>query len=48
MYILPRELCFFDYFEAHAAKTIEGCELFLDLARGADDVPSLCAKIKEV
>jgi len=48
MHILPRELCFFDYFEAHAAKTVEGCELFLDLARGTDDVPSLCAKIKEV
>jgi uncharacterized protein Yka (UPF0111/DUF47 family) len=48
MHLLPRELCFFDYFEAHAAKTVEGCELFLDLARGVDDVPSLCAKIKEV
>jgi uncharacterized protein len=48
MHILPRELCFFDYFDAHAAKTVEGCELFLQLARGADDVPALCAKIKEV
>jgi uncharacterized protein Yka (UPF0111/DUF47 family) len=47
MHILPRELCFFDHFEAHAAKTVEGCELFLALARGMDDVPSLCAKIKE-
>ncbi|MBN2574699.1 MAG: DUF47 domain-containing protein [Deltaproteobacteria bacterium] len=48
MGLLPRDACFFDHFEAHAAKTVEGCELFLDLARGAADVPSLCAKIKEV
>jgi uncharacterized protein len=48
MHILPRDLCFFDYFEAHAAKTVEGCQLFLDLARGVEDVPALCAKIKEV
>ena len=48
MHLLPRELCFFDYFEAHAAKTVEGCQLFLDLARGVEDVPALCAKIKEV
>jgi uncharacterized protein len=48
MHILPRELCFFDYFETHADKTVEGCELFLELARGVEDVPSLCARIKEV
>lgn len=48
MRLLPRDACFFDYFEAHAAKTVEGCELFLDLARGSDDVPALCAKIKAV
>jgi hypothetical protein len=48
MHLLPREACFFDFFEAHAQKTVEGCELFLDLARGAQDVPALCTKIKEV
>jgi len=48
MHLLPREACFFDYFDAHAAKTVEGCELFLDLAKGRGDVPALCAKIKEV
>lgn len=48
MHLLPREACFFDYFEAHAEKTVEGCQLFLDLAKGTDDVPALCAKIKEV
>jgi predicted phosphate transport protein (TIGR00153 family) len=48
MNLLPRETCFFDFFEAHAAKTVEGCELFLQLARGSTDVPALCARIKEV
>jgi uncharacterized protein len=48
MHILPRELCFFDYFESHADKTVEGCELLLELARGVADVPALCARIKEV
>jgi predicted phosphate transport protein (TIGR00153 family) len=48
LHLLPRELCFFDYFEAHAAKTVKGCQLFLDLARGVEDVPALCAQIKEV
>ena len=48
MHLLPRETCFFDFFETHAAKIVEGCELFLDLARGTDDVPALCAKIKEI
>jgi predicted phosphate transport protein (TIGR00153 family) len=48
MHLLPREACFFDFFDAHAEKTVEGCELFRDLARGTDDVPALCAKIKEV
>ncbi|HEX7505777.1 MAG TPA: DUF47 family protein [Polyangia bacterium] len=48
MHLLPREMCFFDFFETHAAKTVEGCELFLELARGSGDVPALCAKIKEV
>jgi uncharacterized protein len=48
MHILPFEACFFDYFDAHAAKIVEGCELFLQLAQGTDDVPVLCAKIKEV
>jgi uncharacterized protein len=48
MHLLPRETCFFDFFEAHAAKTVEGCELFVQLARGVEDVPALCAKIKEI
>jgi len=37
LHLLPRELCLFDYFEAHAAKTVEGCQLFLDLACGAEE-----------
>jgi uncharacterized protein Yka (UPF0111/DUF47 family) len=46
MHLLPREECFFDFFEAHAQKTVEGCALFLTLARGTEDVPALCARIK--
>jgi uncharacterized protein len=48
MHLLPREMCFFDFFDAHAEKTVEGCELLVTLAGGVDDVPSLCSKIKEV
>jgi uncharacterized protein Yka (UPF0111/DUF47 family) len=48
MHLLPRELCFFDYFDTHAGKIVEGCELFVQLAQGVDDVPAMCAKIKEV
>lgn len=48
MHLLPREACFFDFFEAHADKTVEGCRLFLDLANGVEDVPALCARIKDV
>jgi uncharacterized protein len=48
MHLLPRELCFFDYFDTHAAKTVEGCELFLQLASCEEDVPALCAKIGQI
>ena len=48
MHLLPRETCFFDYFEAHAAKTVEGCGLFLDLARGVADAATLFPRIKEI
>jgi uncharacterized protein len=48
MHILPREHSFFYFFEDHARRTVEGCELFLELARGSGDVPDLCANIKAV
>ena len=48
MHLLPRETCFFDLFEAHAEQIVHGCRLFLDLANGVADVPSLCARIKDV
>jgi uncharacterized protein Yka (UPF0111/DUF47 family) len=48
MHLMPREACFFDFFEAHADKTVEGCQLFLELARGVPDVRAHCARIKEV
>jgi len=48
MRLLPRENCFFDQFESHAAKTVEGCRLFLELAQGSGDVTSLCGRIVEI
>jgi uncharacterized protein len=48
MRLLPREHSFFDFFENHARRTVEGCELFLELARGSDDVSGLCSRIKGV
>jgi uncharacterized protein len=48
MRLLPREHSFFDFFEEHARRTVEGCELFLELARGSNDVPGLCSNIKAV
>lgn len=48
MRLLPREHSFFYFFEDHARRTVEGCELFLELARGCDDVSGLCANIKAV
>jgi hypothetical protein len=48
MHLLPRETCFFDQFEAHAAKTVEGCRLFLELAQGTEAVTSLCSRIVEI
>jgi uncharacterized protein Yka (UPF0111/DUF47 family) len=41
-------MLFFDLFEDHARRTVEGCKLFLELARGPKDVPGLCSSIKAV
>jgi len=48
MHLLPRENCFFDQFEAHAAKTVEGCRIFLQLAQGIEEPTSLCSRIVEI
>jgi len=43
--LLPREICFFDYFERHARLTIEACEAFRALTEGQADQ---AARIKEI
>ena len=48
MHLLPRDDSFFGFFEDHAHRTVQGCELFLNLARGSDDVHRLCGTIKAV
>jgi uncharacterized protein Yka (UPF0111/DUF47 family) len=48
MNLLPRETCFFDFFETHAANTVEGCRSLVKLAKGEHDVHTLSAKIKEI
>jgi uncharacterized protein Yka (UPF0111/DUF47 family) len=48
MNLLPRETCFFDFFEIHAANTVEGCQLLVRLAKGEETVRSLSSKIKDL
>lgn len=45
--LLPRETSFFDFFERHAATTVEGCREFLELANTGADVGARAARIKE-
>jgi len=46
--LLPRETSFFDFFERHAAKTVEGVKEFLALASGELEVISAAKRIKEI
>jgi predicted phosphate transport protein (TIGR00153 family) len=46
--LLPKETSFFDFFDRHAAKTVEGAQQFLALARGEMDVTSGAKRIKEI
>jgi predicted phosphate transport protein (TIGR00153 family) len=46
--LLPRETSFFDFFDRHAAKTVEGAKQFLELASGSIDIPSAAKRIKEI
>jgi predicted phosphate transport protein (TIGR00153 family) len=46
--LLPRETSFFDFFERHAAKTVEGVKEFLALASGETDVVTAAKRIKEI
>jgi len=46
--LLPREICFFDYFEKHARLTIEACEAFRALAESQVDQTTQAARIKDI
>lgn len=45
---LPKEYSFFDYFDQHAAKTVEGAKEFLALASNELDVMKGAKRIKEI
>ncbi|HEX4418817.1 MAG TPA: DUF47 domain-containing protein [Kofleriaceae bacterium] len=45
---LPRETSFFDFFEQHAALTIEGTKEFLSLVTTGANIPSKCRRISDI
>jgi len=46
--LLPRETSFFDFFERHAAITVEGAQEFLSLASTGANVLAKAKRIKEI
>jgi hypothetical protein len=48
MRLLPREESFFDDFEKHALKTVEGCRAFADMAQGKVPTVEACPRIKQI
>jgi hypothetical protein len=48
MRLLPREESFFDEFEKHGAKTVEGCRAFLEMAEGNSDCGAVSPRIKVI
>ncbi len=46
--LLPRETSFFDFFERHAAMTVQGAQEFLSLASTGANVTAKAKRIKEV
>jgi uncharacterized protein len=46
--LLPRETSFFDYFEEHAALTIEGTKEFLSMVSTAANIPAKCRRISDI
>jgi predicted phosphate transport protein (TIGR00153 family) len=48
MHLLPREESFFDEFEKHAQKTVEGCRTFVEMAQGKLSSSEACPKIKSI
>jgi uncharacterized protein Yka (UPF0111/DUF47 family) len=45
---LPRETSFFDFFERHAEKTLEGTREFLSLAQTSANIATKVKRIKEI
>jgi uncharacterized protein len=45
---LPKENSFFDFFEAHAALTVEGTKEFLSLATSGANIDAKARRIKEI
>jgi uncharacterized protein len=48
MRLLPREESFFDDFEKHAAKTVEGCRAFLEMAESSADCVAVSPRMKAI
>jgi predicted phosphate transport protein (TIGR00153 family) len=48
MRLLPREESFFDDFEKHAQKTVEGCRALVEMAQGKVPAAEACPKIKVI
>lgn len=48
MRLLPREESFFDEFQKHAAKTVEGCRAFVEMAQGKVPPAEACPRIKVI
>src|SRR5205814_314763 len=46
--LLPHETSFFDFFERHAAMTVEGAREFLSLASTGANVAAKAKRIKEI
>ncbi len=46
--LLPRDVSFFEFFERHAAKTVEGVKEFLALASGEIEIGPAARHIKEI
>ena len=45
---LRRETSFFDFFEQHAALTIEGTKEFLSLVTTGANIPAKCRRISDI
>lgn len=48
MRLLPRETSFFDHFEEHGQKTVEGCQAFLRLVENPADALGAAKQIKAI